>query len=290
MEIAKEKHIYRTSVLAPYEGCSMFLLQKEGPANKERYVYRVEKDYVTVVFKRTTCSKADEKAVKQIREEYDLSKKAYEAAGDGVVKPISCEEAEDTKLQTFCFEAVYEYGGENLLTALENSDAKEIMDVMEDVAQIMAKIETKGIFHSDIKPQNIVISNDVVKLLDFGVAMSFDQKTRLFSTKNLKGGTLIYLPPEVLEKEKGKPAAVDVYSWGITLYQLLTRRTCDLLENDMDIRTANYKAFLKNVMSLKIERDPDEAIKKKVANILPKVLDFDPKKRPNFPEIGRAHV
>ena len=38
-------------------------------------------------------------------------------------------------------------------------------------------------------------------------------------------------------------------------------------------------------MSLKIERDPDEAIKKKVANILPKVLDFDPKKRPNFPEI-----
>ena len=124
--------------------------------------------------------------------------------------PILYEEAEDEDLKEYSVEAVYEYGGENLLTALKNATGLEVMKVMGAVARIMAKLEIEHIFHSDLKPANIVIANGVVKLLDFGVAMTLNQETRMLSTKNLKGGTFRYLPPEVLTSTQGKPTAVDV--------------------------------------------------------------------------------
>ena len=286
MSVAKKKRVYRTSVLAPYEGCSMFLLHRGGTDNEPRYVYRVEKDDVTVVFKATTCFNSNKESVRQIKEEFYLCKRAYESARDGVVKPISCEEIEDKKMGRFYFEAVYEYGGENLLIALKNSDAEEIMNVMAGFANTMALLESKHIFHSDIKPANIVISSGVVKVLDFGVAMSFDHKTSMFTTKDLKGATLLYLAPEILEGKSSEPTAVDVYAWGITLYQLLTGRTENELIDDLDTRRKDHKTFLKNAMNLKIKRDPSGAVKNKAMDILPKVLDYEPKKRPTFSMIN----
>ena len=286
VDIAKAKCLYRTSVLGPYKDSSMFLLQKAGSGEEPRAVYRVEKDFVTVILKTATCPKQNQESIKRIQEEFNLAMKAYKAARDGVVLPISFEEIIDNVLGEYCFEAVYEYGGENLLTALKNSNARDIMNVMRTVAKIMARLEVKNIFHSDIKPANIVISDGVVKLLDFGVAMVIDSKTLMFKTKSLKGGTLIYLPPEVLKSQQGEPTAVDVYAWGITLYQLLTGQTEADLEKDIDLRKTNYKSFLENVQNFEVKRDPDGSIKKKASEILQKVLDLNPKLRPNFSTIS----
>ena len=171
---------------------------------RSRAIYRVESKYVTIIFKAITCSNESNGTIRQIKEEFDLSMKAYKAARDSVVVPISFEEVEDTELNEHVIEIVYEYGGDDLLTALENKTGEEIMKVMGSVAKAMACLEAKNIFHSDIKPENIVISDGVVKLLDFGVAMSMDRKTRMLITKDLKGGTFAYLPPEVLETHRGE--------------------------------------------------------------------------------------
>ena len=143
-----------------------------------------------------------------------LSIKAHNVAADGVAAPISISEIDDKDLPHHIIEFVYEYGGEDLFTALKNADGQKIVEVMVSVVKIMAKLELNQIFHSDIKPGNIVISNGVVKMVDFGVAMYFDTKTQMLSTKTLKGGTVLYLPPEVIINKKGKPASIDVYCWG----------------------------------------------------------------------------
>ena len=282
VEIAQAKSICRTSVLGSYKGASMLLLQKTGSAEEPRAVYLVEKDPVTVIFKTTTCPQENQETVRQIKDEFSLSMKAYKAASDGVVVPISLEEFEDDVLGEYHFEAVYEYGGENLLEALKNPTGEEVMKVMGTVAKIMARLESQNLFHSSIRPTNIVISNGVIKLMNFGVDMSIDLKTRMLTTKDPKGEAFAYLPPEVLENQRGEPTAVDVYSWGITLYQLLTGRTQDQLNDDIKVRKSNYEAFLKNVQSLKINGDSDGSIKKRAIDILQKVLDPNPKLRPNF--------
>ena len=285
VDAAKSNFICRTSLLEPYKEGLMFLLQKAGSESGVRAVYRVESGPITVIFKTISCSATDSEAIRQIKDEIDLSIKAYQIARDGVVALISFKKIEKTDLNETIFEIVYEYGGDNFLTAFKDANGQKIMDAMETVAKIMARLESENIFHSDIKPENIVISNGVVKLVDFGVSMKFDTKTSMLVTKELMGGTSLYLPPEVLETEKGKPTTVDAYSWGITLYQLLTGRTKDNLIKDQKLQTPNYKAFLDNVQKFLDENVTDENVKRKAKIILPKVLAFNPNERPNFFEI-----
>ena len=196
-----------------------------------------------------------------------MSIKAHEAAPDGVVAPISFSEIDDIHLPHHIIEMVYEYGGEDLDTALKNADGKKIMDTMESVVRIMAKLEQKQIFHADIKPGNIVVFDGVVKLLDFGVAMVFDSKARMLTTKSLRGGTIPYLPPEVVKNLKGGPTAIDVYCWGITLYSLLAGLTYDQLCCDVELRKNDYNGFLDKVSTLRIKKDTDGSLSSEAVEI-----------------------
>ena len=115
--------------------------------------------------------------------------------------------------------------------------------------------------------------------------MSFDRKDHMHKKIHLKGETVPYLPPEVLETRQGEPTAVDIYCWGISLYQLLNGWTDEELLENIAIRKANYKAFLDNVKKLKVKEDPDGSIGKKAVEILLKVLSLNPRDRPDFKKL-----
>ena len=84
--------------------------------------------------------------------------------------------------------------------------------------QALAYLHRRGILHHDLKPENMLVSDGQVRLLDFGLSITLDQPRG-----DDISGTLLYLPPEVLD---GAPftAAGDLYAIGVIAYQLLAGR------------------------------------------------------------------
>ena len=78
----------------------------------------------------------------------------------------------------------------------------------------------RGVVHRDIKPSNILVTNDDrVKLTDFGIA-SRTGDPRL-TTEGVALGSLFYMSPEQMKAE-AVDARSDLYSLGVTLYEMLT--------------------------------------------------------------------
>ncbi len=81
----------------------------------------------------------------------------------------------------------------------------------------------KGIIHRDIKPGNILISKSgVVKLADFGIAVSDDTQDDALTKEGTTLGTASYMPPEQFKNSKNVDKRADVYAMGVMLYEMLT--------------------------------------------------------------------
>jgi serine/threonine-protein kinase len=96
-------------------------------------------------------------------------------------------------------------------------------DALAYVAQVLdalAYAHRLGVVHRDIKPSNVMISDGgMVKLLDFGIAV-----TGVGSDLTRAGyllGSLNYMSPEQIGGSKAGPRS-DIYSVGVTLYELIT--------------------------------------------------------------------
>lgn len=97
---------------------------------------------------------------------------------------------------------------------------REALNISVQIASGLSAAHEKRIIHRDIKPQNIIISRDgKVKISDFGIAKMADSKT----VTTTAAGTVHYISPEQARGGYSDERS-DIYSLGITMYEMVTGR------------------------------------------------------------------
>jgi len=95
------------------------------------------------------------------------------------------------------------------------------LPIFHKILRGLAYAHSQGIIHRDIKPGNIIIDkNGNPKITDFGIAKILGDKG--LTQTGTKLGTVYYMSPEQIKNPKGVDQRTDVYSLGITLYEMLT--------------------------------------------------------------------
>ena len=96
----------------------------------------------------------------------------------------------------------------------------EALKIAEDVAYGLTAAHQAGVIHRDVKPANILLSEQgIAKVTDFGIAKDMDGQTLTAAGEGL--GTLAYVSPEQATEAKDVDPRTDIYSLGATLYHLL---------------------------------------------------------------------
>lgn len=168
-------------------------------------------------------------AVKVLKEEYSqdsnfVSKFKMEAqAAAGLSHPNIVgvyDVVDEGDLHYIVMELVEGITLKSYITKKGHLGIKETIGIAIQVAQGIAAAHDQHIVHRDIKPQNMIISREgKVKVADFGIARAISNQTIGMNAV----GSVHYISPE---QAKGgySDARSDIYSLGITIYEMVTGR------------------------------------------------------------------
>ena len=170
-----------------------------------------------------------EVAIKVLKEEYSSNKnfvskfKAEAQAAAGLMHPNIVnvyDVGDENGLYYFVMELVDGITLKHYIEKKIRLSVKEAVSIAIQVSMGIEAAHNKGIIHRDIKPQNIIISRDgKVKVADFGIARAATSDT--ITTHAM--GSVHYTSPE---QARGgySDAKSDIYSIGITLFEMVTGR------------------------------------------------------------------
>jgi len=124
------------------------------------------------------------------------------------------------------------------------------LGAIHDVALGLSASHSMGILHRDIKPENILVTEDAFKIIDFGIA-KWISGSGVRTEHGFVLGTPAYMAPEQV---LGQPPSesFDIYSLGISLFELLAGRVPFISENP----TLVIKQHLDGVMPRPSEFNP----------------------------------
>ena len=139
----------------------------------------------------------------------------------------------------FTMKLVHGYTLREIIDYRERYDLTQLIEVIQDIARVLAYAHAHGVAHRDIKPENILAGPyGEVLLLDWGLAKVWRKDgTALDDTSEIKSiadseksmtghgklqGTLCYMSPEQINRDPEISYSTDIYSLGSVLYELLT--------------------------------------------------------------------
>jgi len=153
----------------------------------------------------------------------------------------------------------------------------EAMDIFYQLVCAVSYMHSRQISHHDLNSRNILINpaTKQVKIIDFGLSVFVEQEGGLVDHGY---GTPLYLPLEVLEGQFHDPLAVDVWSLGIILVEVLlqyhpfkmAKSMVDLALLIINRRTCYPRKISRetlNIIDLMLTIDPEERIKIEMVEI-----------------------
>jgi serine/threonine protein kinase len=160
--------------------------------------------------------------------------------------------------------------GTTMADKLEHG-AIAVPDALNYIGQVLSAVSyahQQNVIHRDIKPANMMITpQGVIKLMDFGIARAGEDRSLTMTGTTM--GSLSYMSPEQV---KGEPsdARSDLYSVGVSLYEMVTGQRPFVATSDYSIMAAHVKeapkppvelhpglpAALNEIILMAIAKDP----------------------------------
>ncbi len=124
----------------------------------------------------------------------------------------------------------------------------ELLDIFRQLAHGMDEIN-RTLVHRDIKPDNILLCGNTLKISDFGLSRIAIEGTRMLTFKGW--GTPLYMAPEAWDYGKNT-IQMDIYSMGIIFYELATFRYpyLPVPKTDDDCKSAHLHSAIQNLNSV----------------------------------------
>jgi len=104
---------------------------------------------------------------------------------------------------------------------------RETLAIMKDAARALAFAHERGVVHRDIKPGNILLAASSATVTDFGVAKALSsarrsgEKASGLTNTGMSLGTVLYMAPEQAAGDPDIDGRADIYSLGVTAYEML---------------------------------------------------------------------
>jgi serine/threonine protein kinase len=127
----------------------------------------------------------------------------------------------------YCYFIMEYVDGLNLRQAMRSGSLKpgEALKIVPQICDALQFANDEGIVHRDIKPENILLDKKGrVKIADFGLAKLLGKTATDVSLTGTQQamGTLHYMAPEQIEGARDVDHRADIYSLGVTFYEMLT--------------------------------------------------------------------
>jgi eukaryotic-like serine/threonine-protein kinase len=154
---------------------------------------------------------------------------------------------------------------------------ENVAQILIDMAEGLEHMHDNGFMHLDFKPENVLVTrNASVRLVDFDLAQPIPEKPKKASKKN--PGTPAYMAPEQLRGEPISPR-VDVFSYGVAAYELLTHHKPFPGETPAEILA---KQLDRSGFASPRQHNPD--IPAALQKVILRCLEYEPERR--YPFVG----
>ena len=145
-----------------------------------------------------------------------------------------------------------------------------------EVELLTFEVHAQGVVHRDIKPDNLLLTeDDVLKIVDFGVSEMFEKQSEMLTAKS--AGSPAFLPPELCISKHGDISgrAADIWSMGISLYCLRFGKIPFEQSGVLEL----YEAIKHDDIKMDDSHEPE------FCDLLGRILEKDPEKRIKMQDI-----
>lgn len=152
--------------------------------------------------------------------------------------------------------------------------------IARQVAEALEALHEAGWMHADVKPGNVVVSAEGhATLVDLGFALKL--RSRECAAKSELRGTMTYTAPEMISSTEPIDGQCDIYSLGVTLYEMLTGRPPFADQDAGRLALAHLQQPVPDARRVRPLLDRD------VCRLLSTMLAKHPLRRPNATELAR---